>query len=331
MFDPADLPAEGFARLVAVMARLRDRGQGCPWDLEQTLHTLRPYLIEESYEALDAIDALGPAADALPGDQPHADRALTEAHREELGDVLLQIVFQARVAEEMGFFDAEAVARGVADKMIYRHPHVFVQAEGADAPTGPATITDAAAVVDQWEQIKRKDGRGALAGVPRHLPALLRAHRIGEKAARIGFDWQQPDDVIAKVEEELGEVREALARGDLADLERETGDLLFAVASLARHHGLDAENALRGTLDRFSSRFGHVERRLDASGSDKGAVADLEAWWREAKQLEAKQLEAEQLEAEQLEASHLVEQRAAAVASASDASASNGSSDGRPG
>lgn len=286
MFDPTELPQEGFARLVAVMARLRDPQRGCPWDLEQTLHSLRPFLIEESYEAIDAIDDLGAAAHALPGQPIAADRAKTDAHREELGDVLLQVVFQARVAEEMGVFDADSVARGIADKMIHRHPHVFQHPPGADVPASAATIADAADVLKQWEQIKRKDGRSALAGVPRNLPALLRAQRIGEKAARIGFDWERPADVMAKVEEELAEVREALAAANQAALERETGDLLFAVASFARHHGVDAENALRGALDRFSSRFSHVEGKLGESGRERGSVAELEAWWQEAKQLE---------------------------------------------
>ena len=271
-FDPGLLPADGFARLTAVMASLRAAQGGCPWDREQTLATLRAYLIEESYELLDAIDALGAAAHALPA----------VAHfREELGDVLLQIAFQSRIAEEMGWFDANDVARGIADKMVRRHPHVFITAETEHHETS-------AQVLDAWEQRKRKDGKGALDGVPKNLPALLRGQRMGEKAARIGFDWPNVTSVLAKVDEELLELREALREDDKAHIAEELGDLLFALTSLARHAGVDAEQAARGTLDKFTRRFGHVEQGIEARHGKayRASLDELELLWQEAKAIE---------------------------------------------
>ncbi len=274
------LPDEGFARLVAVMARLRAPEDGCPWDREQTLATLRTYLVEESHELLDAIDALGADAKALPADLPRldADPKLTAELREELGDVLLQVVFQSRIAQESGWFTADDVARGIAEKMIRRHPHVFADAQP----------TTAGHVRASWEQIKRKEGKSALAGVPRNLPALLRGQRMGEKAARIGFDWPDVEPVLAKVDEELLELREAMASGDRAAMADELGDLLFALTSLARHLQVDAEQALRGTLDKFTRRFGYVEREAEIRyGSDHHSTLDeLEALWQEAKRAE---------------------------------------------
>lgn len=282
MVDPATLPGPGFARLVAVMASLRAIDGGCPWDRQQTLATLRAYLVEESYELLDALDALGPAAQALPDDLPSTapDPATVAQFREELGDVLLQVAFQSRIAEEAGWFSADDVARGIADKMIRRHPHVFGD--------GAAAVATAAQVTTQWEQIKRKEGKGALAGVPRHLPGLLRGQRMGEKAARIGFDWAAAADVLPKVDEELAELRAAIADGQRDAVQEELGDLLFALTSLARHLDVDAEQALRGTLDKFARRFAHVETRAEARhGRDGQASLDeLEAFWQEAKALE---------------------------------------------
>jgi MazG family protein len=253
--DPATLPEAGFDRLVAVMAALRDEAHGCPWDREQTLASLRAFLVEESYEAIDAIDALGPAARASAGTPVTADPDAIAAHREELGDVLLQIAFQSRIAEENGWYTADDVARGIADKMVRRHPHVFATPDAAPA----AGALDAAAVVQRWEAQKRREGRGALDGVPRSLPALLRAQRVGEKAGRIGFDWQTTEGVLAKVDEELEELRGALDSGDRGAIEHELGDLLMTIASLARHVEVDAESCLRETLDRFTRRFVQVE------------------------------------------------------------------------
>ncbi len=285
MVDPSQLPAEGFARLCAVMAALRDRDGGCPWDLEQTLATLRTYLIEESHELLDAIDGLGTASRAQPSDMPlgpgtQASAEQVAEFREELGDVLLQIAFQSQIAKELGWFDAESVARGIADKMVRRHPHVFATTE--DRPA------DAGVVLQRWEQQKRQEGKGALAGVPRNLPALLRAQRVGEKAARIGFDWQEAAEVLPKIDEELAELREAIAEGDKAHVTHELGDLLFATASLGRHLGVDAEQALRETLDRFTKRFGHVEQQIEArhGKSYKASIDELEALWQDAKAIE---------------------------------------------
>lgn len=270
----------GFARLVGVMAQLRAETGGCPWDREQTLASLRTYLIEESHELLDAIDALGNDARALPADLPTArpDPALVAQLREELGDVLLQVVFQARIAEEAGWFTADEVATGIADKMVRRHPHVF--AEG-DAQT-------AHEVKDRWEQQKRREGKGALAGVPRQLPALLRGQRIGDKAARIGFDWPDAAQVWAKIDEELAELREAIGQGQPAAISDELGDVLFALTNLARHLQVDAEQALRGTLDKFTRRFEHVERAVESrhGRAYKASLDELEALWQEAKQLE---------------------------------------------
>ncbi len=281
-FDPAHLPQDGFARLTDVMASLRAPVGGCPWDREQTLATLRAYLIEESYELLEAIDGLGAAAHALPADAPFtADPAALAHFREELGDVLLQIAFQSRIAEEMGWFTADDVARGIADKMVRRHPHVFVTAESAHHETS-------AEVLDAWEQRKRQDGKGALDGVPLNLPALLRGQRMGEKAARIGFDWPNVTSVLAKVDEELLELRDALKSGDKVHIAEELGDLIFALTSLARHAGVDAEQAARGTLDKFTRRFRHVEQGVEARHGKayRASLDELERLWQEAKALE---------------------------------------------
>lgn len=271
--DPATFPVEGFARLRAVMAALRSK-DGCPWDREQSLRSLQPYLIEESFEAIDAIDQLGPLADCKAGELAAADPSAVAAHREELGDVLLQIAFQSQIAEEMGLFDADDVARGIAEKMIRRHPHVFAGESAADAD----------AVVQRWQELKKAEGKGTLDGIPRALPALLRAERIGSKAARIGFDWPDAAGALDKIEEELGELREAIAGGDPAAIEHELGDLLFAATSVARHTQVDAEGALRRTLDRFAARFSRVEAAISSLPAEQARDLDvLEALWQRAK------------------------------------------------
>lgn len=275
---PPEMPEAGYARLVAVMRALR-AADGCPWDREQSLRTLQPYLIEEAHELLDAIDDLGPAADALAGADATtpavaaAEAAAVHAHREELGDVLLQVVFQAQIAAEFGWFDADDVARGIADKMIRRHPHVF----------GDERAADAEAVLKRWSELKRAEGKGPLDGIPRALPALLRAQKIGTKAAQVGFDWPDVGGALDKVDEELGELRQALASGDPAAIEHELGDALFALTSVARHSGIDAENALRRTLDRFGGRFAHVMAEVNAGHVASGDLDGLEAAWQRAK------------------------------------------------
>lgn len=248
-----------FERLVGVMARLRAPG-GCPWDREQTLASLKPYLVEEAYEVLEAIDQGG-----------------VDEHREELGDLLLQVVFQAELRREEGSFDAADVAHAIADKLVRRHPHVFEH-------QGVKAVSEA---LRHWEQRKaeEKKGRSVLGGVPKNLPALLRAQRVGEKASQVGFDWPGVDGPLEKIDEELAELRAAIATEDAAAIEAELGDLLFSVVNVARFLNVGAEDALRGTIDRFTERFQKIEKRLEAEGK---RVADtpldqLEALWQAAK------------------------------------------------
>jgi tetrapyrrole methylase family protein / MazG family protein len=257
-----------FRDLIDVVARLRGPG-GCPWDREQTHESLRACLLEECYEVLDAIDRGDPAA-----------------LREELGDLLLQIVFQAQVAAEAGRFTIDDVSADVAAKMVRRHPHVF----------GRATVTDSAEVVRNWSRIKAEERaeRGAvdssvLSGLPPELPALHAAARIGEKAARVGFDWTSATDALGKVHEELAELEEALASGTPARVEHEIGDILFALASVARLAGQSPEMALRQALARFGRRFRGIEASVRASGRDIHTLTppELEALWAEAKRRES--------------------------------------------
>jgi len=263
------LPREPMARLLAVMAWLRDRQHGCPWDVDQTFRTIAPYTIEEAYEVADAIerDDLG-------------------ALKDELGDLLLQVVYHAQMAHETGAFGFADVASAIADKMVDRHPHVF----------GDATVATAEAQTVSWEARKAaertakragSEPAGALDGVARALPALLRAEKIQKRAARVGFDWKQTGPVIDKIEEELGELRAELMAGnvDPARLTDELGDVLFAVANLARHCKIDPEAALRATNDKFERRFRHIERRLAEAGRKPAdaTLEEMEALWQEAK------------------------------------------------
>ena len=246
--------------LLAIMARLRDPGTGCPWDVAQSFVSVAPYTLEEAYEVVDAIE-----------------RGDLEGLREELGDLLLQVVFHARIAEEQGAFDFAAVARGIATKLVRRHPHVF----------GSERLADAAAQSLRWEELKDAEkaasGRRAsvLDDVPLALPALNRAAKIGRRAARIGFDWPDASGARAKVAEELAELDAAQANGERAAIEHELGDLLLAVTSLARHLDIDPEAALRAANARFATRFRHVEARARASGASD--VPTLESYWQEAK------------------------------------------------
>lgn len=251
-------------RLVGVMQRLL-AADGCPWDREQTLESLRKYVLEEACEVIDAIDS--------------ADRA----HLcEELGDLLLQIVFQSELARAEGVFAIDDVVSGIVEKLVRRHPHVF----------GNLDARDADEVLRNWEKIKaqEKQDRGVLGGVPRALPALVRAQRIGEKVARVGFDWADAAGSRAKVAEELGELDAAAASGDSAAVEEELGDVLFALVNYARHLGVDAEGALRKTADKFTRRFGEVEAEVRARHGGWGAEGEtnlplevLDGYWEAAK------------------------------------------------
>ena len=228
-------------RLVEVMRRLL-APDGCPWDREQSLQTLRPFVIEEAHEVVDAIDSGSPAE-----------------LREELGDLLMQIVFQTALTERQGWFGLDDVVDGICEKLVRRHPHVF----------GDTQVSGTDEVLANWEKLKaaEKKDRGLLDGLPRSLPALLRAVRIGEKAARVGYDWPDLSGVRAKVDEELTELDVALAGDDVERVQEELGDVLFALASLARKRGVDPEAALRGTLDRFTSRVQSAEALARDAGT----------------------------------------------------------------
>ncbi|WP_211331980.1 nucleoside triphosphate pyrophosphohydrolase [Inmirania thermothiophila] len=252
-------------RLIDLMARLRDPERGCPWDRAQTFATIAPYTIEEAYEVADAIA-----------------RGDLGALREELGDLLFQVVFHARMAEEQGAFDLRAVIDGLVAKMRRRHPHVF----------GDASVDDAAAQSRHWEAIKaaeRGAADSALDGIALALPALVRAAKVQRRAARVGFDWDAPEAVLEKVREETAELAAELAARDRARLADELGDLLFAAVNLARHLGVDAEDALRRATARFEARFRTMERLAAARGTALAALdaEALEALWAEAKAAEA--------------------------------------------
>ena len=253
---------DSLPQLVSIMRRLL-APDGCPWDREQTLESLRPYVIEEAHEVVDAIDK---------NDLPNL--------REELGDLLLQIVFQSALAEDKlgGVFGIDDVIAGICQKMTRRHPHVF----------GDETAADSKAVLARWEELKaqEKAGRGVLDGVPRSMPALLRALRVGEKAAQIGLDWPDARGPREKLDEELRELDEAVSSGDRDAIESELGDVLFSTVSVARKHGIDPEAALRRTLERFSARTAQVESSLREQQLDARtlAPAQLDELWQAAKE-----------------------------------------------
>jgi len=251
-----------FAALVDIMARLRAPG-GCPWDREQTWETLRSYVLEEAYEVVDAIER----------DDP-------QALRDELGDLLLQIVFQAEIAQEGGHFTAADVARAIADKLVRRHPHVFAD----------ATVRDAAEVVRNWQRLKDEErpiaaGTDPDALVPRGLPALPRAQKLASILARRGFDWPDAHAVLDKVEEEVRELRAALTLGDAPAIAHELGDLLLAATSLARHLDVSAEVALRDATARLLDRVHRVEAAADVLGRQPVDLSstELDRLWRDAK------------------------------------------------
>jgi tetrapyrrole methylase family protein/MazG family protein len=256
--DPRDYVQE----LVEVFGRLRSP-QGCPWDREQTHQSLKNYLVEEACELLDAID---------DGDD--------EAMKDELGDVLLQVVFHCQLARETHRFDLQEVARKSCEKMIRRHPHVF----------GDGQVHTADGVVDQWEKIKKTEKASAkrtsaVSGVPRHLPALHRASKIQSRAAKVGFDWPSIDGVLAKIDEELAEVREALRNRDAVAVDEEIGDLLFAVTSLSRFQKSNAEELLGHTVKKFERRFRKMEDMVSAENRCLAgcSLEEMEAYWEKAK------------------------------------------------
>jgi len=250
--------------LVKIMRTLRAPG-GCPWDSKQTHQTLKEYLAEEAAELYDAID-------------DEDDNAMTE----ELGDVLLQVVFHATIGEEQGRFDFQDVARTCCEKLIRRHPHVFAE----------NVVKDADGVVRQWDEIKKQEKgesrHSVLSGVPRHLPALHRAHKMQHKAAKVGFDWPTVDGVVAKIEEELAEVKHALMEEDSAAVEEEIGDLLFAVVNLSRFRKRVAEELLHNTVRKFEKRFHHIETELAAQSRspEDCSLMELETLWQESKRKE---------------------------------------------
>jgi len=277
--------------LLALMARLRDPRAGCPWDLAQSFASIAPYTIEEAYEVADAIESNDP-----------------EKLRDELGDLLFQVVFHARMAEERGWFDFEAVAAGICDKLIRRHPHVFAGGSAGIEGGAPLDAATDAALWRQWEAQKERERQhsaqrrgtaevSVLHDVPRALPALLRAAKLGKRAARVGFDWQSAPGVREKVAEELGELDAAVAASAAAaagpeaspHTVEEFGDLLFALANWARHLKVDPENALRAANGKFERRFAQMERIARARGRELKALSfeEWEALWAEAKALES--------------------------------------------
>jgi ATP diphosphatase len=266
-------PSRDISRLLDIMAALRTPGSGCPWDLEQNFATIAPYTIEEAYEVVDAI-ARGDLDDL----------------RDELGDLLLQVVFHARMAEEKNAFAFGDVVEAISRKMIRRHPHVFADKDGRLTP---------ADVKGAWERIKGEEKaeraarrpfeetshKSLLSGVKAGQPALARAMALQRKASSVGFDWNDPRAVLRKIREEADEIEVALDRGDAAELAEETGDLLFALVNLARHTGVDPEMALRGTNAKFERRFGYIERALASQGRspESASLAEMDALWDEAK------------------------------------------------
>jgi ATP diphosphatase len=269
-------PSSDIMRLIEIMAALRTVGTGCPWDLAQDFTTIAPYTIEEAYEVADAIE-----------------RGDFDDLRDELGDLLLQVIFHARMAEEAGLFGFGDVVQTITEKLLRRHPHVF----------GDAGNLDTNAVNALWEKIKaqekaeraarrakdtqgvRERSNGVLAGVPVALPALTRALKLQDKAGKVGFDWNDPLAVLAKIREETDEIAAGLASGDARAAREEVGDLLFAVVNLARHLGADPEAALRATNQKFELRFGYIEQALAAAGKtpEQSTLIEMDELWNAAK------------------------------------------------
>jgi len=259
--DPG--PGRPLKRIRWVMERLRSKSGGCPWDLKQNHVTLKPYMLEEACEVLDAIDL-------------NDDKEICQ----ELGDVLLQIVFHAQIARERGAFDLDDVANGISEKLIGRHPHVF----------GDTEVQSAEEVLQNWERIKlrKEDKKNVLAGIPRSLPALLAAYRIQEKVSSLGFDWKCPAEVVPKVHEEVDEFIEAFSNNDFERSEEEFGDLLFSLVNLARHAGINAEFAIKRANAKFRSRFTAMEAFIAEDGKriDELGLEEMDGYWDAVKEKE---------------------------------------------
>jgi len=254
---------DNFRKLIEIMARLRSKN-GCPWDQVQTSETLKPYLIEEAYELVEAIDEKDPAK-----------------VKEELGDLLLQIVFHAQIARDRGEFDIDDVLEKINGKMISRHPHVF----------GDAKFGTPEEVTKQWQDRKKEEGKfreSALEGVPKELPSLLRAHRLQSRAAKVGFDWAKVEDVFGKLDEELKEFRQAIDKKNKSEIEDELGDLFFVLVNISRFVGVNAEEALRKTISKFISRFRYIEMKAAGQGRQLADMTldQMDALWDEAKKSE---------------------------------------------
>ena len=279
-------PSKDISRLIDIMAALREPETGCPWDVVQTFETIKPYTIEEAYEVADAIERNDP--DDLC---------------DELGDLLLQVVFHARIAEEAGLFAFGDVVEAITRKMIRRHPHVFAVSDAA-TPDAVKLQWDAIKALEKQERAGRHAARarssgkpmpddpkaGFLGSVQRSFPALTEALKLQEQAAKVGFDWSEAEPILDKIEEEIGELREALKAGEAEKIADELGDLIFALANIGRHVKADPEQALRGTNTKFRRRFGYIERTLEGNGETLQAATleRMEALWQEAKRLESR-------------------------------------------
>lgn len=271
-------PSRDIKGLLDIMEALRQPETGCPWDVVQTFETIKPYTIEEAYEVADAIER-GDMHDLC----------------DELGDLLLQVVFHARMAEEAGEFAFGDVVEAVTRKMIRRHPHVFARSD-ADTPEAVKSQWDTIKQTEKAERQARRAKRGLpsdsaashLGSIQRSFPALVEALKLQERAAKVGFDWSEPEPILDKIEEEIGELRQALREKDRAKVADELGDLIFAVVNIGRHVGTDPEMALRGTNTKFRRRFGHIERELEASGEtlDAATLERMEELWQAAKAIE---------------------------------------------
>lgn len=266
------------SRLIEIMEALRAPETGCPWDIVQTFETIKPYTIEEAYEVADAIE-----------------RNDMDDLCEELGDLLLQVVFHSRIAEEMGAFSFGDVVHAVTSKMIRRHPHVF-DVSDADTPESVKLQWDQIKAAEKRERLERRASRGVsedpkagfLGSIQRSQPALTEALKLQEQAARVGFDWSAAEPILDKIEEEIGELRQALAEGRSESISDELGDLIFAMVNIGRHVKVDAENALRGTNTKFRRRFRHIETSLAASGEtlEAASLERMEGLWQAAKAIE---------------------------------------------
>ncbi len=257
---------ENFQKLLEIMSVLRSE-KGCPWDKEQTRDSLKPFLIEETYELLEALDEGEP-----------------DKIKEELGDLLFQIVFHCQISKELGEFDINDVIEMIGNKMIARHPHVF--ATDAERPK----YETPAQVLKQWEERKKEEGKlrnSIFEGVPKELPSLIKAKRLQERAAKVGFDWKHLEDVMEKLEEELREFKDAIKNKDQKDIEDELGDIFFVLVNISRFVGVNPEDALRKTISKFISRFRYIEMKASYLGKKLSEMTpeELDAFWEEAKEI----------------------------------------------